>query len=71
MKAGGKQNGALLVLFNPEDGSDMFVRNVGRLSADYTALHPRSQYPSFVICSIEVQSFMEPSLKILLVALLE
>jgi hypothetical protein len=31
VKAGGK----------PEDGGDMFHRNVGRLSTDYMALHPR------------------------------
>jgi hypothetical protein len=29
------------LLFYPEDGGDMFLRNVGRLSANYTALYPR------------------------------
>jgi hypothetical protein len=36
--------GFLLGLFDPEDGGDMFLRNVGRLSTDYTALSPRRQY---------------------------
>jgi hypothetical protein len=26
--------------FNPEDRSDMFLRNVGQLSSNYTALYP-------------------------------
>jgi hypothetical protein len=29
------------LLFDPEDGSLMFLRSVGRLSRDYTALYPR------------------------------
>jgi hypothetical protein len=29
------------LLFDPEDGGDMFLRNVG-LSPNYTALHPRT-----------------------------
>jgi hypothetical protein len=33
--------------FNPEDGGDMFLRNVEWLSADYTALYPRSQNYSY------------------------
>jgi hypothetical protein len=34
--------GILLVLFfNPEVGGDMFLRNVGWLSTDYTALYPK------------------------------
>jgi hypothetical protein len=32
--------------FNPEDGGDMFFRNVGWHSTDYTALYPRSWYSS-------------------------
>jgi hypothetical protein len=30
--------GILLSLFDPEDGDDIFLRNVGWLSTDYTAL---------------------------------
>jgi hypothetical protein len=29
------------LFFDPEDGGDMFLRNVGLLSTDYTALYPR------------------------------
>jgi hypothetical protein len=29
------------IFFDPEDGSDMFLRNVGCISTDYTASHPR------------------------------
>jgi hypothetical protein len=29
------------LFFDPEDGGDMFLRNVGCLSTDYTALHHR------------------------------
>jgi hypothetical protein len=29
------------IFFDPEDGGDMFLRNVGCISTDYTALHPR------------------------------
>jgi hypothetical protein len=29
------------VLFNSEDGGDMFLRNVTCLSTNYTALYPR------------------------------
>jgi hypothetical protein len=29
------------LFFDPEDGSDMFLRNVGK--TDYTALYPRRQ----------------------------
>jgi hypothetical protein len=31
------------LLSNPENGGDVLIRNVGRLSADYTALYPRRQ----------------------------
>jgi hypothetical protein len=27
--------------FDPEDGGDMFLRNVGCISTDYKASHPR------------------------------
>jgi hypothetical protein len=27
--------------FDPENGGDMFLRNVGRLSTDYTASYPK------------------------------
>jgi hypothetical protein len=30
------------LFFDPEDGGDMLLRNVGRLSTDYKALYPRS-----------------------------
>jgi hypothetical protein len=29
------------IFFDPEDGGDMFIRNVGCISTDYTAPHPR------------------------------
>jgi hypothetical protein len=32
--------------FDPEDGSDMFLRNVGRNSKEYTASYPRRWYSS-------------------------
>jgi hypothetical protein len=31
------------VFSGPEDGGNMFLRNVGSLSTDYTALYPRKQ----------------------------
>jgi hypothetical protein len=31
------------LLFNPENGGDVFLRNVGRLLQDYTALYPRKE----------------------------
>jgi hypothetical protein len=34
------------LLFNPEDVGDMFLRNVGCLSPDYTALYPKRQKSS-------------------------
>jgi hypothetical protein len=36
--------GILLGLFNPEDGGDIFLRNVGLLSTDYTAVYPIRSY---------------------------
>jgi hypothetical protein len=45
--------GFLLDLFSdPEDEGDMILRNVGRLSTDYTALHPRRQSCSSLVCII-------------------
>jgi hypothetical protein len=29
------------IFFDPEDGGDMLLRNVGSISTDYTASHPR------------------------------
>jgi hypothetical protein len=29
------------IFVDPEDGGDMFLRNVGCVSTDYTASHPR------------------------------
>jgi hypothetical protein len=34
-------SGIFLGSFDPEDGGDMFLRNVDRLSTDYTAFYPR------------------------------
>jgi hypothetical protein len=31
------------MFFDPEDEGDMFLRNVGGLSKDYTVLYPRRQ----------------------------
>jgi hypothetical protein len=43
------QAGFLLgFVFDHEDGSDIFLRNVGWLSTDYTALYPRRQNSSEV-----------------------
>jgi hypothetical protein len=38
--------GILLSLFDPKDGADMFLQNIGWLSTDYTMLHPRRQHSS-------------------------
>jgi hypothetical protein len=34
---------------HPEDGGDMFLRNVGCLSADYTAFYPRRKNSSLSV----------------------
>jgi hypothetical protein len=34
------------LFFDPEDGGDMFLRNIGCLSTDCTTLYPRRQYAS-------------------------
>jgi hypothetical protein len=31
------------LIFDPEDGSDIFLRNVDWLSTDHTTLYPRRQ----------------------------
>jgi hypothetical protein len=36
--------------FDPENGGDMFLRNVGWNSTDYTASYPRRWYSSYFIC---------------------
>jgi hypothetical protein len=36
------------ILFYSEDRSDMFLRNIGWLSKDYTELYPRRYYCSYV-----------------------
>jgi hypothetical protein len=41
-KVTGFEAGILLGLFDPEDGSDMFLRNISRISTHYSALYPRS-----------------------------
>jgi hypothetical protein len=34
------------LLFSPEDGGDIFLKNISQLSTDYTALYPRRQNSS-------------------------
>jgi hypothetical protein len=36
----------LFLFFDPEDGGDMPLRNIGRLSTDYTALYPQRKNSS-------------------------
>jgi hypothetical protein len=40
-EAGNNASFLLGLFFDPEDVSDMFLRNVGRLSTGYKALNPR------------------------------
>jgi hypothetical protein len=42
IKAGDFRVVILLDLFDPEDEGDIFLRNVGWLSTDYTALYPKN-----------------------------
>jgi hypothetical protein len=35
---------------DPEDGGDMFLRNIGWLSTNYTALHPQRQL--FIVTAV-------------------
>jgi hypothetical protein len=37
------------LFFNPEDGGDIVLRNVGWLSTEYTALYPRRQCSSVLL----------------------
>jgi hypothetical protein len=37
--------------FDPEDGGDMFLRNVGWNSTDYTASYPRRWYLALDLCA--------------------
>jgi hypothetical protein len=34
------------LLFNPEDGANMFLQNISLLSSDYTAVYPGRHDPS-------------------------
>jgi hypothetical protein len=36
------------IFLDPEDGGDMFLRNVGCISTDYTASHSRRWYSPFI-----------------------
>jgi hypothetical protein len=38
-----KQVASSGLFFDPEDGDHMFLRNVGRLSTNYTAMYPRRE----------------------------
>jgi hypothetical protein len=40
------QSHGVFYFFNPEDGGDVFLRNVGLNSTDYTASYPRRWYSS-------------------------
>jgi hypothetical protein len=44
------------LFFRPEDGGDIFLRNVGLILTDYTALYPRRYNCSY---RIFVVSFLE------------
>jgi hypothetical protein len=37
------------LFFDPEDGGDMLLRNVGWLSTDYKAFYPKIEYSSVII----------------------
>jgi hypothetical protein len=47
--SGSKQLAVCLLelLLDPQDGSSSFLQSVCKLQLDYTASHPRRQYPSF------------------------
>jgi hypothetical protein len=42
------------LLFNPEDGSDVFLRIVGSIPADYVAFYPINSNPSLPRRSMNV-----------------
>jgi hypothetical protein len=44
------------IFFDPEDGGDMFLRNVGCISTDYIASHPRRWYSSVKITTLHIWS---------------
>jgi hypothetical protein len=46
------------LLFNPADGDDMFLRNVGSLSTDYKAFYPRRQNPSAFLEVTPIPNFI-------------
>jgi hypothetical protein len=45
------------LFFNPEDGGNMFLRNFGWFSTDYTALYPRRWYSLYYL---HLQSSVDP-----------
>jgi hypothetical protein len=59
-------NRALCLIFDPQDGGDMFLRNSGKVSSDYTALYKiktfvvtgaRNSNPTYTYIYISVCSF--------------
>jgi hypothetical protein len=46
------------LFFDPEDGGDIFFRNVGWLSMDYTALYPRRKYSSRINLVLNVSFWL-------------
>jgi hypothetical protein len=59
MKAGGKQWILLLLLFDREDGSDMFLWNIGWFSMDYVALYPEATIQLFIFLIVRAYSLMK------------
>jgi hypothetical protein len=47
------------LFFEPEDGGDIFLRDVGSYSAEYTALYPRRSELFIFISFIDPHSFSE------------
>jgi hypothetical protein len=50
------------LIFNPEDGGKIFLRNVGWLAVDYTGLYPRRQRSSYFNNTIKSLPSQEHSL---------